>query len=164
MKRKSIATGIIIAGLGIVSSASALPIVENASQFHAVDASQQQHLAYNAHGVSNSSASPVTVVGTVARIPQGLVGTQIVTIVGYNEDIATTTACSIIAVTPVSLGNSAVLKKFNPNGIVTNFNHTWTRSVAFDASEAGPLASFIIRCTLDGNHKSRIHSVRVDSP
>lgn len=160
MKSKSIATSIIIAGLGLVSSANALPIVENASEFHAVDASKQQYLAYDAHGVSNSSTSPVTVVGTVARNPHSS-GLQVVTVVGYNEDIATTTACSIIAVSPIPLGNRSVLKKFNPNGIVTNFNHTWTRSVAFDTTEAGPFSSFIVRCTLDGNNKSRIHSVRV---
>ena len=163
MKRKSIATSIVIAGLGLVSSASALPIVQNASDFHAVVASDQQYLVYEARGVSNSSATPVTVVGAVSRNPQAVGGTQTVTIVGYNEDIATTTSCAIIAVTPeIVSGNVSVLKKFNPNGVVTNFNHTWTRSVQFSFDEAGPRASFIVRCTLDGHGKSRIHSIRVD--
>lgn len=163
MQSKSIATSIIIAGLSVVSSASALPIVQNASDFHATVPSNQQYLVYEAQGVSNVSPSPVSIVGSVPRNPQAT-GNQIVTVIGYNEDLASTTFCSIIAVTPVPLGNRAVLKRIIPDGLVTRFNHTWTRSVVFNTSEAGPLASFIIRCTIDGNRKSRIHSVRVDSP
>ena len=159
MKTKSIVTSIVIAGLGIVSSASALPIVQNAAEFHAVNAADQQFLVYTIDGVANASGAPKKITGTIARNPHAS-GNQTVTIVGYNEDIATTTSCSVAAVTPSSLGTTSVIKK-KDNGVVTNFNHTWTRSVEFTSVEAGPLASFIVTCTIDGNLKSRIQSVRV---
>ena len=160
MKRKSLATSIVIAGLGVVSSASALPIVQNAAEFHAEDAADQASLVYTLNGVSNSSGSPKDIIGTVARNPHAS-GLQTVTVVGYNEDRATVTACTISAITPVPLGTSAVHKPILPSGVVTDFNHTWTRSVQFTAAEAGPFASFVVRCTIDGNNKSRIQSVRV---
>jgi hypothetical protein len=160
VKRKSIVTSILIAGLSVVSSASALPMVKNAADFHAVNPAEQQYLVYNAAGVSNTSGSPVTVTGTIARNPQ-FEGNQIVSVIGYNDDVATTTACVVIAVTPHPLGSTSVLKAIPPAGVVQNFNHTWTRSVQFSTVEAGPFASIIIRCILDGNQKSRIHSVRV---
>jgi len=160
VKRKSIVSSIMIAGLSVVSSASALPIVQNAAEFHAEDAVDQGSLVYTLNGVSNSAGARKDVIGTIARNPHAE-GTQTVTVVGYNLDRATVSTCTVSAVTPVPLGTTAVHKQFANGGVVTDFNGTWTRSTYFSAAEAGPLASFVVRCTLDGNNKSRIQSVRI---
>lgn len=160
MKRKSIVTSIIVAGLGIASSASALPMVWSATEFHAVDQSEQSALVYTLNGVSNSAGSPKDVIGIMGRNPHAA-GAQRVSVVGYNQDLATVTKCTVTAVTPVPLGTTSVHKLIDGDGTVTNHNGTWTRSVDFSAEEAGPNASFVVRCTLDGNNKSRIQSIRV---
>lgn len=159
MKRKSIISSIVIAGMGIVSTASALPIVQHGVDFHAVNPADQASLVYSVNGVANASSSNKDVVGTIVRDPQDAFGGLRVTVVGFNaDDTAVTTSCTVSAVTPVELGNTTVSKSFS----VTQ-NHTWTRTTIFNAAEAGPKASFFIRCTLQGNQKSRIQSVRIPS-
>lgn len=156
MKRKSIISSIVIAGMGIVSSASALP-VQHGVDFHAVNAADQASIVYTANGVANAAATPKDVAGTIVREPQDVFGGSRVTVVGFNaDDTNVTTSCTVFAVTPVDLGNTIASRSFT----VTQ-PHTWTRTSMFNASEVSAKTSFYIRCTLQGNQKSRIQSVRI---
>lgn len=160
MKRTSIFSSIMIAGVGIVSSASALPIVQHAVDFHALNAVDQASLVYSVDGVANASGANKDVVGTIVRDPESAETGRKITVVGYNEDTSVTSNCTVAAVTPVPLGTTSAYRFIT----VSNFNHTWTRTVAFTEAEAGPLTSFFVRCTLAPNQKSRIQSVRIPSP
>lgn len=164
MKRKSIISSIVIAGMGIVSSASALP-VQHAVDFHAANPADEASLVKSVNGVANGAPTSKDIIGTIARDPQDVFGGARVTVVGFNNDGGpggVTTSCTVYAVTPPlsdeQIGNTIVSKSFS-----VNQNHTWTRTTQFNASEVGAKSSFFIRCTLPGNQKARILSVRIPS-
>jgi hypothetical protein len=159
MKTRNLA--VVLAGMGlcVVSSASALPLYQHASSFHAAKGADQQFINRSSLGVSNIATVNKVVVGAPLRNPHAS-GNQTVTIAGWNSNLSVTSRCTITSLSAYSPVQSTTLcTGAAPGCTVAPPDGHWYLSAQF-APFNGP---YVVTCTLlaAGANTNRIQWVRV---
>jgi hypothetical protein len=127
MKKRSIVAALLVACLGVSSSAAALTIHTHGADFTAFNAGQAQDIDYLSSGVRTLVAGTRSVILSVKRNP-ATAANQVFTISGVHNSVLTTN-CTWTSFntngTPVASGSTSA-------AAVSGF---WSRSITFSAAQ-----------------------------
>jgi len=149
MNKRSIVAALLVACLGISSSAAALTIHTHGVDFAAFNAGQAQDIDYLSSGVRTLVASSRTVVLSVKRNP-ATAANQVFTISGvHNTTLTTNCTWSSFNIngTPVASGTTSAAA----------VNGFWSRSITFSAAQVPGFVS--VFCPVHPNGDSVLFGV-----